>query len=454
MPCPRTPCRPLAVPAFRLLVAAVLLTAAIAGAQPLDAQTPQRIDRQTYQRGRKMLEQMRETLRRHYFDSTYAGLDLDARFAAADSAMKLAPDSDYMFAIIAQYLADLDDSHTSFIPPDRAASIDYGFEMQYVGDTCFVAAVKKGSDAEAKGLKVGEAILQIDNVKLARSNYWTVRYVYYRLRPRPGLRLVVRGLDGSQREIIAMAKIEKRERIVDYTDPSVISRLIDQYDSQSRRANHLYRSFGDSVMVWKMNSFVYGDEDDIAGIMKEVKKHRALILDLRNNGGGSVLTTAYLLGQFFDRDIPIATYRRRSGDSAFVAKARDQNPYRGMLLVLLNSNSASASEVTARTLQLQGRGIIVGDRSMGAVVTSQTHWHELGFSRQVTYGVQVSVMDLIMPDGQRLEKIGVTPDVLVLPSGADMAARRDPVMAKALSMVGMALDPVEAATVYREARRK
>ena len=446
--------RPQARPVIRFLLSAVLCAAAVVGTQPLDAQAPQRVDRQTYQRGRKMLEQMRQTLREHYFDSNYAGLDLDARFEAADSAMKLAPDSDYMFAIIAQYLAELDDSHTSFIPPDRAASIDYGFAMQYVGDTCFVASVKKGSDAEAKGLKVGEAILQIDNVKLARSNYWTVRYVYYRLRPRPGLRLLVRGLDGEQRDIIAMAKIEKRDRIVDYTDPSVISRLIDEYDTESRRANHHYRSFGDSVMVWKMNSFVYGDENEIAGIMKEVKKHRALILDLRNNGGGSVLTTAYLLGQFFDREIPIATYRRRSGDSAFVARVHDQNPYRGMLLVLLNSNSASASEVTARTLQLQGRGIIVGDRSMGAVVTSQTHWHEVGFGRKVTYGVQVSVMDLIMADGQRLEKIGVVPDVMVLPSGADMAARRDPVMAKALSMVGLTMDPVEAATVYRDARRK
>ena len=454
MPRPRCLSRPTVSLTIRLFAAALLCAVATVGVQPLGAQAPQKIDRQTYQRGRKMLEQMRETLRQHYFDPTYAGLDLDARFEAADSAMKLAPDSDYMFAIIAQYLAELDDSHTSFIPPDRAASIDYGFAMQYVGDTCFVASVKKGSDAEAKGLKVGDAILQIDNVKLARSNYWTVRYVYYRLRPRPGLRLLVRGVDGAQREIIAMAKIEKRDRIVDYTDPSVISRLLDEWDTESRRANHHYRSFGDSVMVWKMNSFVYGDENEIAGIMKEVKKHRALILDLRNNGGGSVLTTAYLLGQFFDRDIPIATYRRRSGDSAFVAKARDQDPYRGMLLVLINSNSASASEVTARTLQLQGRGIIVGDRSMGAVVTSQTHWHELGFGRKVTYGVQVSVMDLIMPDGQRLEKVGVTPDVPVLPSGADMAARRDPVMAKALSMVGMTMDPVEAATVYRDARRK
>lgn len=454
MPRPAPSRRPHAARMGRPFIAALLFVAALAAASSLEAQARQRIDRQTYERGRKMLEQMRQTLREHYFDSTYAGLDLDARFAAADSAMKLAPDSDYMFAIIAQYLAELKDSHTSFIPPDRAASIDYGFAMQYVGDTCFVASVRNGSDAEAKGLKVGEAILQIDNVKLARSNYWTVRYVYYRLRPRPGLRLLVRGLDGAQREIIAMARIEKGDRIVDYTDPSVISRLIEESDTQSRRANHYYRSFGDSVMVWKMNSFAYGDENEIASIMKEVKRHRALILDLRNNGGGSVITTAYLISRFFDRDIAIATYRRRGGDSAYVAKVVDKNPYRGMLIVLLNSNSASASEVTARTLQLEGRGIIVGDRSMGAVVTSQTHRHELGFGRKVTYGVQVSVMDLIMPDGQRLESIGVIPDVPILPTGADIAARRDPVMAKALSMVGMTMAPVEAAAIYRDAKRR
>ena len=91
---------------------------------------------------------------------------------------------------------------------------------------------------------------------------------------------------------------------------------------------------------------------------------------------------------------------------------------------------------------------------MGAVVTSLSFTHELGFSRQVTYGSQISVMDIVMPDGGRLEKVGVTPDVLVLPTSADIAARRDPVMSKALSMLGVTMDPVEAARIYRGANLK
>ena len=437
-----------------LLLAGSMVAAALSAPASTDAQQPKRVDRRTYERGRTMLEQMRKDLRTHYYDSTFHGLDLDARFEKADSAMKLAPDSDFMLAIIAQYMADLDDSHTRFFPPSRAASIDYGFSMQYVGDTCFVARVRKGSDAEAKGLEVGDAILQIDNIRLARQNFWTVHYVYYQLRPRPGLRLVVRKLDGSQREIVAMAKIEPGERIIDYTNQNVISRLIQEYDEASRVANHAYRSIGDTVMIWRMSSFVFGDEANIAAIMKEVKRHRSLILDLRNNGGGSIKTQAFLIGQFFDREVPIATRKRRAGDTTFVTKVTDKDPFRGMLLVLQNSNSASSSEMTARTLQLQGRAIIVGDRSMGAVVTSLSFRHQLGFSRQVTYGSQISVMDIVMPDGGRLEKVGVTPDVLVLPTAADIAARRDPVMAKALSMLGVTMDPADAATIYRDANLK
>ncbi len=68
--------------------------------------------------------------------------------------------------------------------------------------------------------------------------------------------------------------------------------------------------------------------------------------------------------------------------------------------------------------------------------------------------MQVSISDVVMPDGQRLEHIGVTPDHMIIPTGADMAARRDPAMAKALSVVGVTISPEEAGMFFRPQPKK
>jgi C-terminal processing protease CtpA/Prc len=98
-------------------------------------------------------------------------------------------------------------------------------------------------------------------------------------------------------------------------------------------------------------------------------------------------------------------------------------------------------------MQLEGRAILVGDRTMGAVVTSRFYPREVGFGRVFTYGTSISVSDVIMPDGQRLENVGVTPDHVVLPTSADLVARRDPQMVKALELVGVTMTPEEAGKI-------
>jgi len=177
------------------------------------------------------------------------------------------------------------------------------------------------------------------------------------------------------------------------------------------------------------------------------------VLDLRDNPGGAVRTESYLVGGFFDHDVTVGTERTRKGTEPLVAKARSKDPFRGMLVILVNGNSASASEIVARAMQLEGRAIIVGDRTMGAVMTSRYFGHEVGFGRQLNYGASITVSDVIMADGQRLERVGVTPDEIVLPTGADLAAKRDPAMARALAIAGATVTPEEAGTFFQEKKK-
>jgi C-terminal processing protease CtpA/Prc len=105
-------------------------------------------------------------------------------------------------------------------------------------------------------------------------------------------------------------------------------------------------------------------------------------------------------------------------------------------------------------MQLERRGTIIGDRTAGAVMTSifltHTLGHELGGVGAVAfYGTSITVADLKMADGASLEKVGVVPDETVLPSGADLAADRDPVLARAITLLGGTMTAEQAGTFYR-----
>jgi carboxyl-terminal processing protease len=133
----------------------------------------------------------------------------------------------------------------------------------------------------------------------------------------------------------------------------------------------------------------------------------------------------------------------RKGETREVAKPK-RNPFLGKLVVLIDSRSASASELLARTVQLQKRGSVVGDRSAGAVMASQFFSHSFGVGNVAYYATSVTIADVLMPDGGRLERTGVKPDETVLPSTADLAAGRDPALARAVALAGGSITPEQA----------
>ncbi|MCC7017917.1 MAG: hypothetical protein IT564_12010 [Rhodospirillales bacterium] len=149
----------------------------------------------------------------------------------------------------------------------------------------------------------------------------------------------------------------------------------------------------------------------------------------------------------------IADLKTRKSSKASVAKKR-KTPFKGQIVILVDSESASAAEVLARVLQIEKRGIVVGDRTSGAVMVGAMMMDAIELPsgseelRLIPYGFSVTVADMIMTDGKSLERVGVTPDELLLPSPADLAAGRDPVLSRAISLLGGTLDPVAAGKVF------
>src|SRR5687767_11305918 len=145
MPITRAPLvRTLAFAAF-----AAALALSPLGAQGRTAPVP-RPSAQDIQRGHRMLDQLYADLRTNYYDSTFAGVDMAERLRIAHARIDSSATRQHMFGVIAQFLFDLNDSHTMFIPPGIAADVEYGWRWQIIGDSTYVTAVKPGSDAEQK----------------------------------------------------------------------------------------------------------------------------------------------------------------------------------------------------------------------------------------------------------------------------------------------------------------
>ena len=191
------------------------------------------------------------------------------------------------------------------------------------------------------------------------------------------------------------------------------------------------------------------DKVQVRDMIDKVKKHKTLILDLRGNGGGYEETLLALIGSVFDHDVKVGDLTRRKEKKEMMAKSRRNEAFAGKILVLIDSESGSASELFARVVQLEKRGTVIGDRSAGAVMRSRFYARTLGIDTVIPYGVSITDADIIMTDGKSLERVGVEPDELKLPSPSDLAAKRDSVLAHALSLVGINLTPEKAGTLFQ-----
>jgi carboxyl-terminal processing protease len=130
-----------------------------------------------------------------------------------------------------------------------------------------------------------------------------------------------------------------------------------------------------------------------------------LVIDLRNNGGGSLSACLSLLEQFLSKDLLLQIRTPHSQPTAVLA---DENPniFKKPLVVLINGNSASASEIFAGTIQEYGRGIIIGEPSYGKGTVQTILSLPLG-------QVKVTTSQFYLPSGKSTQEKGVVPDLLM-----------------------------------------
>ena len=87
------------------------------------------------------MQNIHEEIRRSYYDSTFQQVDLEARRKQALAEIRAGTYDSHSVAAIARYVSSLKDSHTFFIPPRYTDAYEYGFDLRFYGEDCFVVKV-------------------------------------------------------------------------------------------------------------------------------------------------------------------------------------------------------------------------------------------------------------------------------------------------------------------------
>lgn len=158
---------------------------------------------------------------------------------------------------------------------------------------------------------------------------------------------------------------------------------------------------------------------DVAAELEKLKENNVdgIILDLRNNGGGSLRDVVKMTG-FFIEEGPVVQVKSRGREPEVLMDADDRVQYDGPLIVMVNQNSASASEILAAALQDYGRAVIVGSKSTFGKGTVQRFVNLdrtiRGFQELKPLGeIKLTTQKFYRIDGGSTQLRGVEPDIVL-----------------------------------------
>lgn len=153
---------------------------------------------------------------------------------------------------------------------------------------------------------------------------------------------------------------------------------------------------------------------DVAKLLTELKAEHvsAVIVDLRNNGGGSLEEAVNLSGLFIGKG-PVVQVRD-SRNQVEVKDSDERMLWTGPMAVLVNRGSASASEIFTAAIQDYGRGLIIGEQTFGkGTVQNLTSLDRLAMNPKPSFGeLKMTIAEFIRVDGDSTQLHGVTPDIV------------------------------------------
>ncbi|RMF50836.1 MAG: S41 family peptidase [Chloroflexota bacterium] len=326
-------------------------------------------------------------------------------------------EKDRLYGAISGLLATFQDPHTLFLPPpsaERERAVmsgqqgGVGIILTQTEDKRFVVIeVRRGWAYERAGGRVGDQIIAVDGQPVAD---WTFNQLIER----------VRGALGTQ-----VALTVQREG-----EPEPITLRV------TRQQINVYSEMLDEQIAYlTFTQFTSTAPNEIKAQLESLlaQQPRALILDLRDNGGG-FLDEAIQIADFFLDSGLVATEKTSSGEIRRLTSKSGDLAESVPLVVLVNRNSASASEIVAGALRDRGRAVLIGQRTFGKGSVQRLFTLSDGSQLRVTQGAWYTPKETPI-ERRGDQQGGLQPDVLVeLPSDG-RRPQGDPILEAALEYI-------------------
>jgi carboxyl-terminal processing protease len=279
------------------------------------------------------------------------------------------------------------DPHSVYIPPSEQAEVAESMKGDFVGiginfymyrdSVAIIRPVENGPSAKA-GLKSGDRILFAGKTKL-----------FGRKLPSDSLFSKLKGIKGSEIELTVFRKSEKKKlkfkikRDVIPLKSVDASLLLDNktgYIKINRFAETTYKEFKTGLTRLKQNGI------------------QSLVIDLRDNGGGYMEEAVAIADEFLKDKQMIVFTKNKNGTTENTYATQAGSFETGKVYILINENSASASEILAGAIQDNDRGTIVGRRSFGKGLVQR----EMDFNDGSA--VRLTVARYYTPTGRSIQK--------------------------------------------------
>jgi carboxyl-terminal processing protease len=312
---------------------------------------------------------------------------------AMDKYAASASEDDLTFAAVDGMLASLDDPYTVFLSPREIRSLnelirggDFGGIGIYIGKDpktkdIVVLNPIAGTPAYRAGLKPLDTIVTVDGHQTTPLDLDTVMNL-------------IRGKVGTPVKLLVSRKGEPVKTYVVVRE-------------QIHVPSVAYHMIGKDVGYIQLYDFGDTSEREVSDALSAVFKQgaKAIVFDLRNNGGG-LLDAAVQISSKFIADGPIVSTINRVGQVETEDAFQDAVPPHP-LVVLVNQYTASASEITAGAIQDARVGVLVGTRTYGKGVV-QTIYDLPGSS-----AVKITTARYVTPNGRDINKKGIDPNIVV-----------------------------------------
>jgi hypothetical protein len=191
-----------------------LLMCALFAAPACRAQQQSTLSKDEQFRINQMLRDAHDDVKKNYYDPKLQGLDWDARYRQYAGMVGKAHNLGEGFRIVAAFLGGLNDSHTFFIPPERANRYEVGYRFALVGDDCFITQIRPGTDAESK-LHIGDQVVTLDGFNVNRGDFHDMRYYFTTLAPQISMRFGLRSPAGEARQADVNSLVRPDKRVTE-----------------------------------------------------------------------------------------------------------------------------------------------------------------------------------------------------------------------------------------------